>query len=69
MMPAILTSVIDQEGRRMNAVTSATARVASRSSTWSGPGLARVVEHALFTVTLAAMGYLCLAPLLATIWI
>lgn len=53
----------------MNALRSAKARIASRSSTWSTPGFARRVEHALFTVTLAAMGYLCLGPLIATIWV
>ena len=52
----------------MEAVTFAGPRASSRS-TWSAPGLARRVEHALFTVTLTAMGYLCLGPLFATIWV
>jgi len=53
----------------MNALTTAMPRSAHRSSTWRNPGLARGVEHALFTVSLAAMGYLCLGPLFAAIWL
>jgi hypothetical protein len=53
----------------MNALRTAQPEVASRSSRWGTPGFARRVEQALFTVTLAAMGYLCLGPLFAAIWV
>jgi hypothetical protein len=54
----------------MHAVTNAGGRAPRESpSVWRGPGLARKMEHALFTVTLAAMGYLWLSPLVAAVWI